>query len=637
MNAVQRSIEKLALGYQDVQLATLAAEPPAGPGWSYELKFDGYRILALKADAEVRLVSRNHQDWTDEFTSVAAAVSRLGAKDCALDGEICALDAQGRPSFQLLQNRAAAGTRLVYFVFDVLSLNGADFRRERWDLRRARLTALLRGADRKRGVILSTAAAADPNAVLKLACSAGLEGIVAKAIHAPYVAGRTKTWLKIKCTKRQEFAVVGWLPLLKSRPAVGSLVLALMQPDGAFHFAGKVGTGLSEKDRRSLFSLLNEDRVSSPVALGVPRFGGLVQFVRPRHVAEVAFTEWTAAGHVRHPSFAGLRSDKSPAECVREQPLRAAVSAPLPRPALRAVSAGDRRRVEIAGISVSHPDRILDPAGVTKAELARYYESVGEWMLPHVKGRPLTLLRWAEGKRTEKGGIYLRHAKAWGPSALRRIAIQEKTKTGEYLVIDDARALVALAQMDILEIHTWNSVAEDLERPNRVVFDIDPAPDVPYNDVVRTALEVRERLAHKGLDSWVKTTGGKGLHVVVPLRPRDGWETCFDFTRRLALAMAADSPRRYIATMSKKARKGLLFIDYLRNTRASTSVAAYSIRARQGAPASVPISWGEIEDPKLTALGMLEVAQRLAGRTADPWEGYWQSRQTLSRPRGRTP
>jgi bifunctional non-homologous end joining protein LigD len=286
-------------------------------------------------------------------------------------------------------------------------------------------------------------------------------------------------------------------------------------------------------------------------------------------------------------------------------------------------------RIDVAGISVSHPTRVLEPPGVTKLALARYYEAVASRMLPHALGRPLTLLRWAEGPPTEKGGIYLRHAKAWGPTPLHRVTIREKTKTGEYLVIVDAKGLVSLAQMDILEIHTWNAIADDVERPDRVVFDLDPAPDVPWNETASAALEIRDRLAKLGLASWVKTTGGKGLHVVVPLTRGAGWDTCFEFTRRFAQQMVADTPKRYIATMSKAARKGLLFVDYLRNNRASTSVSAFSTRSRPGPPVSMPVDWSGLATLDPAAFTMKAVAELVSGRWADPWKGYWKAKQTL--------
>jgi bifunctional non-homologous end joining protein LigD len=305
--------------YRDVQLATLVKEPPTGE-WTYELKFDGYRILALKAGTRVRLMSRRGQDWTEEFSSIARDVAELSRSTFVVDGEVCALDERGIPSFQLLQKRSAPGTRLAYFVFDLLCDDGDDIRASPIEERRDRLTAMMQAGRPPPSITLSKAVAASPTLVLELARRAGLEGVVAKQKGSAYVGGRTRTWLKIKCSNRQEFAIVGWLPLLKSQPLVGSLILGLMQDDGHFHFAGKVGTGFDQQSRKTLHDLLSADASKTPTALDVPRFGGLVRFVVPRHVAEVSFTEWTAGGHVRHPSFQGLRRDKRPQECVRETP-----------------------------------------------------------------------------------------------------------------------------------------------------------------------------------------------------------------------------------------------------------------------------------------------------------------------------
>lgn len=285
-------------------------------------------------------------------------------------------------------------------------------------------------------------------------------------------------------------------------------------------------------------------------------------------------------------------------------------------------------KVEVGGILVSHPDRVLDPLGITKVELARYYAAVGEVMLPHVRGRPLSLVRWSETPN-EKGGVFLRHAKAWGPAELRRVEIQEKTKVGDYLVADHRSALVALAQWDILEIHTWNCTADDLERPDRIVFDLDPAPDVAWADTVRAARIIKDRLAAARLASWVKTTGGKGLHVVVPLRPRAGWGDVAAFARTFASELAAKDPKRFVATMAKEERTGRVFIDYLRNTRASTSVAAFSTRSRPGGTVSMPVRWEGLDEVDPKGFTMATVRDRLVDKGRDPWEGYWRTDQLL--------
>ena len=556
------SLDAIARTYRGVQLATLTEEPPRGAKWAFELKFDGYRIVAMKSGANVRLSSRRDKDWTARFQPIAKAISKIHARELVLDGEVCALDDRGLPSFQRLQNHAR-GSPLVYFVFDVMMIEGEDLRALPWRTRRARLEELFANeidSDRDR-IILSESFDADPSRILKMACDAGLEGIVAKHADATYQSARTKTWLKIKCHEREELPIIGWLPYEPDPKSVGALLLGKREDDGTMRFAGKVGTGFDEKMRRDLAELLSPDRASHATAKGVPRYGGLVRFVDPTHCAEVVFTEWTNGGHVRHPSFVALKE-----------------------------------RDGVAGIRITHPDRVLDPTGLTKMELARYYEAIGETMLPHVRGRPLTLVRWAEGREVEKGGVYLRHARAWGPPALRRVRIREKTKVGEYLVADTVAALVSLAQMDILEIHTWNATVDDIERPDRLVFDLDPAPDVSWKRVVAAARHVRDRLSALGMSSWVKTTGGKGLHVVAPVERSAGWDEWLAFSREFVRVLDHDEPDRYVMTMSKSARRGKIFVDYLRNNRTGTSIAAYSIRAKPNAPVSVPVDWDELDD-----------------------------------------
>jgi bifunctional non-homologous end joining protein LigD len=604
----------------DVQTATLVKAVPEPAAFTYELKWDGYRMLAVKAGSAVRLVSRKRQDYTKEMASVARDAAEVDADECVLDGEICALDARGVPSFQLLQNRSRRKSSLVYFVFDLLWLDGKDVRGLPIEERRTMLARVVAGVNRKGSIVISSASEGDPRAILALACERGLEGIVAKRKRSTYTAGKKPTWLKVKCRLRQEFAIVGYLPLMETRDAVGGLLLALKDETGGFRYAGKVGTGFDEKTRVAVAKVLERDRVAKPSAKDLPKFDGIARYVEPRLVAEVEFAEWTEGGHIRHPSFQGLREDKTPDECVRETP-------ETPRTTKKK---GERE--EVLGVSISHPSRVLTPTGITKIELARYYEAVGRHMLPHVQGRPLTLVRWAEGKETEKGGVYLRHAKAWGPDVLRRVKIREKTKLGEYLVADTVEALVGLAQMDILEIHTWSSRADDVERPDRVVLDLDPAPDVTWTEVIDAAKLVRERLEGLGLESWVKTTGGKGLHVLVPLVPEADWDECLAFTRAFAQMMVRADPKRFVAVVPKHVRGGKILVDYLRNNRTNTSVAAFSTRARPGAPVSVPIGWDELT-PQLAsdAWNIHTVLERLRRRRKDPWAGYFRARQRLPR------
>ncbi len=602
-------------------LATTIADPSR---YSYELKWDGYRIVAFKLGGAVRLVSRKGNDYTKEFPSIARDVAKLDAEEVVLDGEVCALDARGLPSFQLLQNRRR-GVSLTYFVFDVLRRDGRDLRAQPIEARRAELADVIGEHDRRGSIVVSTASENDLTSVLDLACARGLEGVVAKQKGSSYIAGKRPTWLKIKCHARQELAVVGWLPLEGTRNAIGSLLLGVMEPDGRFHYAGKVGTGFDDRMRGEIARALAKTASKTPTAVGVPKLGGLVRFVEPRLVAEVRFTEWTESGHVRHPSFLGFRADKRPEECVREVPVHAAAPASTPaRP--------KPRGPVVLGIAISNPDRVLAPTPLTKLDLARYYEAIASEMLPHVEGRPLTLLRWEEGaSETEKGGVFMRHRKAWGPDALRRVSIREKTKTGEYLVADTPAALVALAQMDVLEVHTWNSRADDVEHPDRLVFDLDPAEDVPFGDVVKAAHVVRERLADLGVVSFPKTTGAKGLHVVAPLVPSADVSACLAFARAFAGLLAREDPKRFTTAMAKAARPGKIFVDYLRNNRTNTSVAAFSTRARPGAPVSVPLAWAEVDRKLRPSRFTPRVVLARVREMPDPWDAYFRTAQHLPR------
>jgi bifunctional non-homologous end joining protein LigD len=494
--------------------------------------------------------------------------------------------------------------------------------------RRQRLERLI-GRNPPEGLWLSTAVSGDPAEILKAACQQGFEGIVAKRKGAAYVDGRSRGWLKVKCFRRQEFAIVGYLPYLGTQQAVGSLVLALNE-GGELRYAGKVGTGYSDAVRKELAGKLDAHPAKTPAARDVPRFGGIARWTQPRLVAEVAFSEWTEAGHVRHPSFQGLRADKKPLDCVKEVAVvHAARSEKMPAktaghaPARKA----DEDKPVVRGIPISHASRVLEPTGLTKLELARYYDAVADRMVSHVKGRPLTLLRWTPDRSDTKGGIYLRHGKAWGPKELRRVPIQEKTKVGEYLVADTAEALVALAQMDILEIHTWNSTVDDLERPNRVVFDIDPDVSLGWSSVVLAATRIRERLTALHLKSFVKTTGGKGLHVVVPLLPSAGWDACLAFTRAFAQSLERELPKDYVSSMTKAQRRGRVFIDYLRNNRGSTSVSAFSTRARAGGLVSMPIPWEAVAEVDPAAFTVTTAARQLL--EGDPWKEYATCRQSL--------
>ena len=602
------------------QLATLVTEPPRGDQWFHEMKFDGYRIVADLSGGHARLFSRNGKDWTAQFPDVARDVERLPATRAVLDGELAVVLPDGTTSFQALQNEMSGSGQgeLVYFVFDLVHLEGYDLTGAALEERKLALSQLLKAGGADLGTLrLSDHVAGEGEAFFASACRLGLEGIISKRRDARYESGRSKSWLKLKCLKRQEFVIGGYTDPEGSREGIGALLLGVHDEQGGLVFTGKVGTGFTSKTLKDLERRLKPlERPTSP--FGRARIPGVTRahWVEPKLVGEVAFTEWTSDSRLRHPSFQGLREDKKPAEVVRERAQPAESAAP--------------KEAAVAGVRLSNADRVVfDGPKVTKLGLARYYEKIADRILPCVTGRPLTLVRGPEG--ASKPIFYMKHSGVWAPPELRRVKIQEKTKVGEYLVVDNLPGLIALVQIGILEIHTWNSTVDHLERPDRIVFDLDPDPAVDWTAVIDAARLVRARLERLGLVSFVKTTGGKGLHVVAPFRPGASWEESLEFARGLSEQIERADPKHFTTVMPKAARKGKILIDFLRNNRGSTSVAPYSTRARPEAPLSMPIAWEELT-PILRSdqFTLANVDDRLARLEKDPWAEYDTVRQRLT-------
>lgn len=615
------------------QLALLVRRVPDGPQWVHEIKYDGYRIGCRIDRGKVTLYSRNNRDWTATFPEVAAAARDLPVKSAFLDGEVAIVLPDGRTSFQALQN--AIGTRdrtgLVYYVFDLLFLDGKDVSAEPLEARKDRLRALL-GARASGLIRYSDHVAGNGVALFQRACELKLEGIVSKRRDLPHQPGRRDGWVKTKCVNRQEFVIGGFTDPEGSRLGIGALLVGHYDPDGRLIFGGKVGTGFTNKssvETRKRLEAIEIDK--TPFAAGLDtRLARHAHWVRPELVAEVVFTEWTGEGRIRHPSFQGLRTDRTPTEIHREEPATV-----VTRPSNRstAVKVSDPA-LKIGGVRISHPDRVMYPKiGLTKLDVARYYDAVADRMLPHLRGRPLTLVRCGEGLPTgvmRTDCMFLKHSKVWAPEALRRVRIQERRKIGEYLIADTRPALISLAQMDILEIHTWNSTFDRIEEPDRLVFDIDPGPEVPWAWVVEGARLVRSVLKTLRLESFVKTTGGAGLHVVVPIAPQASWDECLAFSREVAEAIVRTRPERYTTAFPKAGRERKLLIDYLRNNRTNTSIGAFSTRARPGATVSLPIAWEDLT-PRLRPdrFTVQTVPALLARQKKDPWERYWKSRQKI--------
>lgn len=606
-------------------LPTLVARVPAGPEWLHEIKLDGYRVLCRVADRRVRFLTRTGQDWTRKFLSLAGALP-AGLDDALIDGEIVVLDDDGTSSFGRLQEELSAGRddRLVLFAFDLLFEEGEDLRGLPLVERKARLAMLLGpGAGATGRVRLSEHVEGRGADVLHAACTMALEGIVSKRRQSAYRSGRGEDWVKTRCIARQEFVIGGYAALRNGRGGVGALLIGYYE-DEALRYAGKVGTGFTAETRARLEArLATLRREGSPFASAVPAAARrAARWVEPRLVAEIAYTEWTRDGVLRHPSFQGLREDKPAADVTRDR----AKSAPAPGTRRLARAPGG---VEIAGVALTHPDRVLfAEQGLTKRDLAEYYAAVAARMLPHVRHRPLTLVRCPQGRA--RACFYQKHPGAAVPDVVKRVEVPESEGTGVQLMIDDLRGLIALVQIGVLEFHVWGARVEALERPDRVVFDLDPDPTVDWPRVVEAARELRARLAGMKLTSFVKTTGGKGLHVVVPIAPVAPWAEVKAFAQSVARAMAQEAPHAYTTNMRKAERKGRIFIDYLRNERGATAVAPYSTRARPGAGVATPIDWRELSaslDPR--AFNVRTVPARLSRRRRDPWQEMDALRQAL--------
>jgi bifunctional non-homologous end joining protein LigD len=614
------------------ELATLVERPPEGDRWLHELKHDGYRMLARLEQRRAQLLSRNARDWTQSFPDVAAAVARLPAAQAILDGEVTVLLPDGTSSFQALQNfiSGTAGGRLAYMIFDLLYLDGRDLTGARLEDRKAALARLLASANDKAAVLRYSDHVVGSGAeFLAQACRLGLEGIVSKRRDAPYRGTRGTDWLKIKCLAQQEIVIGGYTEPEGSRVGIGALLGGVYE-DGRLVYIGKIGTGFDTRTLRDLKARLTRLAQKTNPFAARPPGSARAHWVKPELVAQVKFSEWTSDGKLRQPTFQGLRSDKPATAVVRERPSKAENDPKQPAPPPAAPG-----EPTVAGVRLTHADRVLYPRlGTTKLDLARFYESIAEWILPHLEGRPTTLVRCPEG--VDKACFYQKHTGYWAPESLRRVKIQEKRKVGEYLIVDSLASLIGLVQIGILEVHTWNSVVDRLEQPDRVVFDLDPGPGVKWAEVIECARLIRDGLEALRLASFVKTTGGKGLHVVAPIAPGPSWDETAEFSRVVAESTARAHPRRYVARMAKSERRGKIFIDYLRNVRGATSVAAYSTRAKPEATVSVPLAWDELS-PRITSdhFTIANLRNRLDGLKADPWAAYWKTRQKLPEGGGR--
>ena len=561
------------------QLATLVDEVPTGNRWMHEIKFDGYRALIAVSGDKVTVWTRNQKDWTDKFGPLVEAIAALDLPPALIDGEIVALDSDGNPDFSTLQAVLKRGhgsqgpkDKLAFFAFDVLEVDGDDLTGHSNIERKEHLEALLKGAQPPIQVAEHVIGAGET--LYAQMCKAGQEGIISKRIDAPYRHSRTKSWVKVKCVQRQEFVVVGWSESsAKARP-FASLLLATRDGDDLV-YRGKVGTGFDGDDLDALSGTLDRLARKTP-PLDVPKSDSRkAHWVTPKLVAEIAFAELTAEGRVRHGSFLGLRQDKD-ADDVRDE-------RSTPAPATK------------AKVEISSRDRVIFPeSGETKGDLADYYEAIAPIMLPFAANRPLSLVRCPQGRA--KKCFFQKHDNGGFGDGVKAVPIQEKDGGSEdYLFVEDARGLLQCVQMGTIEFHGWGARSDAVEKPDRMVFDLDPDEGLDFTEVRNAARDIRKHLADIGLTSFAMVTGGKGLHVVVPLTPGHDWEAHKSFAQRFAKALAQAQPDRFTATMSKEKRKGRIFIDWLRNQRGSTAVMPYSARARPNAPVAAPIAWNELD------------------------------------------
>ncbi len=590
--------------FQDLQLCTLVDAVPTGSAWLHEVKYDGYRALVSIANGKAKVFTRTGLDWTDKFAAIAEAAAKLPVKSALIDGEIVAFK-DGHPDFSTLKDAISTSGDMTLFAFDLLELDGEDLTGLSNLDRKTRLQPLIpEDEDRLR---YSDHVIGAGEQLFETMCREGLEGIVSKRADAPYTGKRTKAWLKVKCTHRQEFVIVGWLPSDKKR-GFKSLLLGVREGKG-YRYAGKVGTGFDQALMDDIRDKLDALDRKTPTVEALKAAVRGAKWVTPKLVAEVAFAEVTPDGVLRHSSFIGLREDKAAKDVVAETP------APLPDVAESAAPE--------TSIKVSSRDRVIfDESDVTKGDLADYYVAVSGIMLPFAANRPISLVRCPQGR--SRACFFQKHDAGSFGDAVHKVPIREKDgSTEDYLYVDDADGLVACVQMGTIEFHGWGSSNATLEKPDRLVFDLDPDEGLDFGDTKKAAEHLKNQLAELGLVSFPMLSGGKGVHVVVPLTPEAEWPAVKDFADRFARAMAGAEPERFVATMAKAKRKGRIFIDWLRNQRGATAVMPYSARARAGAPVAAPVSWTELRDIETAARWGVkdgaELIERAGSRALEGW------------------
>lgn len=630
------------------ELATLVDSAPEGQ-WSYEIKFDGYRILARIDHDQVQLFTRNGHDWTHKLPQQAQALTELGLESAWLDGEVVVTNEQGVPDFQALQNAFEAGrsASIMYYLFDMPYLNGVDLREVPVEERRAALSTVLGGHEQP---LLRFSEAFDEtaDALLNSACQMQMEGLIGKRLGSPYVSRRSSDWIKLKCKHRQEFVVVGFTDPKGARSAFGALLLGLHDHDsGELRYAGKVGTGFNETTLKSILAQLKPLQVKKAAVVNPP--SGFeakgVHWLKPNLLAEVAFAEMTKDGSVRHAVFHGLRNDK-PARSITEERAKPVKTSAKATPSKKTASskktaeskkATEPKKVEPAPsqlglasgkVRITHPDRVIDAvSGTTKMQLAEYYASVAEWILPQLKDRPVALVRAPDGIAGEL--FFQKNAERL---AIPGITTLDKDVTGQpVMLINNAEALIGAVQMSTVELHTWNATTVDLDKPDRFVLDLDPDPALPWKSMVEATALTLTVLDELGLKAFLKTSGGKGIHLVVPLTRKHGWDEVKDFSHAIVSHMAKLLPERFSAVSGPKNRVGRIFIDYLRNGLGATTICAYAARTREGLPVSVPLFREEVAEIKGgNQWNISNVHERLNEVGDEPWADLKKTRQSIT-------
>ena len=645
------------------QLATLVAEPPSDAGWLYEIKFDGYRLLARIDADDVRLFTRNGNDWSSRLKSLVDAVRGLGIGSGWLDGEIVVAGTDGAPDFNLLQNAfdSSRTDAIRYHIFDLPFHDGQDLRAVPLVERRAALRDVLDAAPAQDRIRFSEDFDNSPKDLLQNACRMRLEGVIGKRADSPYVSRRSPTWIKLKCTQRQEFVIGGYTDPKGSRTGIGSLLLGIHDETGALHFAGGVGSGFDERSLAAVKKALSA--IASTTRPFVEKPPGRAHWVEPTLVAEVSFGEWTPERRIRHAVFHGLRDDKPAASIVRERAATPKVavaeaertaSAPVERkPAAAhaerkpAAAPADAARATtpsasttgrkpsssstdttVDGVRISHPERVVDPSsGMTKLDVANYYLAVARHILPHLVKRPVSLVRAPAG--IDGHLFFQKHAAALKIPDLKELDPNIAPDLEPMVEVDSFTALIGAAQANVIEFHTWNATTKDTTRPDRMVFDLDPGEGVSWTQIQEGTELTRSLLEQLGLASFLKTSGGKGLHVVVPITPKDDWDTVKGISKTIVEHMARVVPERFVAKSGPKNRVSRIFVDYLRNGFGATTACAWSARARPGLGISVPCTWDELGTLTSGAHWTIRTVDARLEEHVDPWRGYAATKQSL--------